>query len=137
MRVLTLMAALLTTIIFGVEAQSAGRVQSPTTTVSVAVSKGVLISLPEAAKTVFVADPEVASFQVAGERPGAGFWAHAGSDYRICPWGKRRPHLQRQRHGGVRHQPYARGAAAGISLSESETHPSVRRRGRQQASAQC
>ena len=68
MRVLTLMAALLTTIIFGVEAQSAGRVQSPTTTVSVAVSKGVLISLPEAAKTVFVADPEVASFQVAGER---------------------------------------------------------------------
>ena len=38
------MAALLTTIIFGVEAQSAGRVQSPTTTVSVAVSKGVLIS---------------------------------------------------------------------------------------------
>ncbi len=67
MRLLALMAALLSVLALTAEAYSAGRVQAPKMNVSVAVSKGVLISLPEPAKTVFVADPEIASFQVAGE----------------------------------------------------------------------
>ena len=67
MRLLALMAALLSVLALTAEAYSAGRVQAPKMNVSVAVSKGVLISLPEPAKTVFVADPVIASFQVAGE----------------------------------------------------------------------
>ncbi len=40
---------------------------SPSKTISLSVSRGVLVSLPGAASTIFVAEPEIASYQVVGE----------------------------------------------------------------------